>query len=179
MNYTSQAHLEFFKSRGPEIGTVKVLRLNDHAELPTYGSAGAAGMDLYANFAGMRGEAPEPHGYGLAPEDDFLTILPGDRKLIKTGISVAIPRSTYARVAPRSGLAYKSGIDVMAGVIDEDYRGEVGVILINHGMEAFVVKHGDRVAQLIIEKYLPSFVTEVTEHDSTERGAGAFGSTGK
>lgn len=157
--------VNFRETRGYDTGTVRVKKLNKHAKLPTYGSAGAAGMDLYANFEDMVG--------------DCCNIPAGERRLIKTGISVEIPRHTYARVAPRSGLAFKSGIDVMAGVIDEDYRGEVGVILINHGTIPFTVTHGDRVAQLIIEKYMPCFVTEVTEHSDTERGSGAFGSTGK
>jgi dUTP pyrophosphatase len=165
MTNTQEDMIAFQRSRGAEAGIVLVKRLNEHARLPTYGSSGAAGMDLYANFNDMLGR--------------FCIIPPGERMLIKTGISIEIPRNTYARVAPRSGLAYKNGIDVLAGVIDEDYRGEVGVILINHGVETFTVTHGDRVAQLIIEKYVPCFVTEVTEHVRTERGAGAFGSTGK
>lgn len=146
-------------------GIVRVKKLNPHATIPTYGSNGAAGMDLYANFAEEDGSA--------------FNIPPGARRLIKTGISIEIPRGTYARVAPRSGLAYKSGIDVMAGVIDEDYRGDVGVILINLGSGDFVVKHGDRIAQLIIEQYMPCLPIEVSELDTTNRGAGGFGSTGK
>lgn len=156
---------DFLALRGGLTGIVGVKRLNEHAMLPTYGSAKAAGMDLYANFADMEGNC--------------CMLPPGDRTLIKTGISIEIPTNTYARVAPRSGLAFKNGIAVMAGVIDEDYRGEVGVILINHGKEPFVVVHGDRIAQLIIERYMPCYVREVSEHAATERGAGAFGSTGK
>jgi len=97
---------------------------------------------------------------------------------VKTDLSIAIPRGTYARVAPRSGLAWKKFIDVGAGVVDYDYRGNVGVILFNHGDEDFEVKKGDRVAQLILEQILTPDVVECEDLDATERGAGGFGSTG-
>lgn len=168
MDYTEQqvadAVRAFRMQRTVPTDVMRVQKLNEHATLPTYGSSGAAGMDLYANFSA--------EGIGMG------SIAPGERRLIKTGIAIAIPRGHYARVAPRSGLAFKNGIAVMAGVIDEDYRGEVGVILINHGTEDFVVKHGDRIAQLIIEKYTPCLPIEVSSLDDTERGAGGFGSTG-
>jgi len=100
------------------------------------------------------------------------------KELVKTDLSVAIPKGTYARVAPRSGLAWKKFIDVGAGVVDYDYRGNVGVILFNHGEEDFVVQKGDRVAQLILERIVTPDVVECEELEDTERGAGGFGSTG-
>eukprot|EP00958_Prasinococcus_capsulatus_P023990 scaffold3691_cov394-Prasinococcus_capsulatus_cf.AAC.10 len=107
------------------------------------------------------------------------TVVPsGGRALVKTGLSIAIPQGTYARIAPRSGLAYKSGIDVGAGVVDYDYRGEVGVILFNFGNEDFQVRKGDRIAQLILEKIATPEVVEVSDLDDTVRGEGGFGSTG-
>lgn len=142
-----------------------IKRLAPSAILPTYGSAFAAGMDLHAL---LPVELP----------DQGLTIAPGERKLIQTGISVAIPAGWYGRVAPRSGLAYKHGIDVLAGVIDSDYRGEIGVILLNTGSEAFVVRHGDRIAQLVIERAPQASLVEVDDLPATDRGAGGFGSTG-
>lgn len=169
MNYTpeqvSEASRAFRIQRGVPTDIIRVKKLNEHATIPTYGSAGAAGMDLYANFVDFEGDMHE--------------LWPGERKLFKTGLAIAIPLGHYARVAPRSGLAFKSGIDVMAGVIDEDYRGEVGVILINLSDRIFEVKHGDRIAQLIIEKYTPCLQVEVDDLDDTSRGSGGFGSTGK
>ena len=100
------------------------------------------------------------------------------KELVKTDLSIAIPLGTYARVAPRSGLAWKKFIDVGAGVVDYDYRGNVGVILFNHGDEDFEVKKGDRVAQLILEQILTPEVVECDDLDDTARGAGGFGSTG-
>lgn len=102
----------------------------------------------------------------------------GGKELVKTDLSIAIPKGTYARVAPRSGLAWKKFIDVGAGVVDYDYRGNVGVILFNHGKEDFEVKVGDRVAQLILEQIMTPEVVECEDLDETERGAGGFGSTG-
>lgn len=121
-------------------------------------------MDLYADLGGAGKTA---------------SLLPGERRLLKTGISIALPARFYGRVAPRSGLAYKHGIDVMAGVIDSDYRGPVGVILINHGHDMFDIKHGDRIAQMIITPYHTAMLEPVEELPDTERGAGGFGSTGK
>ena len=100
------------------------------------------------------------------------------KELVKTDLSVAIPKGTYARVAPRSGLAWKKFIDVGAGVVDYDYRGNVGVILFNHGEEDFVVRKGDRVAQLILERIVTPDVVECEDLEDTERGAGGFVSTG-
>ena len=107
-------------------------------------------------------------------------VLPaGKRHLVRTGLELAIPPNHYGRVAPRSGLAVKAGIDVMAGVIDEDYRGEVGVVLVNLGDEPVTINVGDRIAQLLVEKIGKPEVVEVFQPlDATERGANGFGSTG-
>ena len=144
-----------------------VERTGENATLPTYGSEHSAGMDLYANFADF--EPGQPFGTNLRP---------GERRLIHTGISMAIPASHYGRIAPRSGLAYKKGIDVLAGVIDADYRGDIGVILINLGHDPVGVAHGDRIAQLIIEPYRRAVILE-RYLDDTERGSGGWGSTGR
>lgn len=132
---------------------------------PTRGSAQAAGFDLCACI-----------------NDEFIVIRPGERVLIKTGVRVAIPSGRYGRIAPRSGLAYKNGIDVLAGVIDSDYRGDVGVILLNTGHTEFAIKDGDRIAQLIIEKIDMSdfeVVESVKDILPSARGEGGFGSTGQ
>ena len=100
------------------------------------------------------------------------------KELVKTDLSIAIPEDTYARIAPRSGLAWKNFIDTGAGVVDYDYRGNVGVILFNHGDQDFPIKKGDRVAQLILERIMTPEVVEVDSLDETDRGAGGFGSTG-
>ncbi|GAB5035197.1 deoxyuridine 5-triphosphate nucleotidohydrolase [Nannochloropsis oceanica] len=143
-------------SRPTEVMQVK--RLSQHAVLPVRGSEWAA-------------------GYDLASAED--TVVPaGGKALVKTDLSIAIPENTYARIAPRSGLAWKKHIDVGAGVVDYDYRGPVGVVLFNHGQEDFPVVKGDRVAQLILEKICMARVEEVTELSETKRGAGGFGSTG-
>lgn len=98
--------------------------------------------------------------------------------IVKTDLSIAIPHGTYARIAPRSGLAVKNFIDTGAGVVDEDYRGAVGVVLFNHGDSDFNVKQGDRIAQLILERIMTPEVVEVDALDETTRGAGGYGSTG-
>ncbi|KAK4390687.1 Deoxyuridine 5'-triphosphate nucleotidohydrolase [Sesamum angolense] len=137
---------------------LRVKKLSEKAILPSRGSPLSAGYDLSS-----------------AAE----TKVPARGKaLIPTDLSIAIPEGTYARVAPRSGLAWKHSIDVGAGVIDADYRGPVGVILFNHSDVDFEVKAGDRIAQLIIEKIVTPEVTEVDDLDSTHRGSGGFGSTG-
>lgn len=135
-----------------------VQRINPEAVIPTRATPGSAGMDLYAI--------------------DDVVIQPGDIKLLKLGIKVAIPEGYYGRIAPRSGLAVKYGIDVLAGVVDADYRHEVGVVLINHGKEAYTVKKHDRIAQLIIERIAVVNTEEVESLDDTQR-SGGFGSTGK
>ncbi|XP_065403981.1 deoxyuridine 5'-triphosphate nucleotidohydrolase, mitochondrial isoform X3 [Macaca fascicularis] len=138
---------------------LRFARLSDHATAPTRGSARAAGYDLYSAY-------------------DY-TIPPMEKALVKTDIQIALPSGCYGRVAPRSGLAAKYFIDVGAGVIDEDYRGNVGVVLFNFGKEKFEVKKGDRIAQLICERIFYPEIEEVQALDDTERGSGGFGSTGK
>lgn len=146
------------------------VRLLDHFDpslpLPTYETTGAAGADLRASFE----TGDRPAG---------LTLAPGQRALIPTGLSMAIPFGMEAQIRPRSGLAFKHGVTVAnaPGTIDSDYRGEVKVLLINLGAEPFLVRHGDRIAQMVVAP-----VTLVTfsqgDLDDTERGVGGFGSTG-
>lgn len=138
--------------------SLQVRLLSEDATVPKRGTPYAAGYDLSSA--------------------EYNEVPARGRKLIKTDIAVAIPSGTYARVAPRSGLAFKHGIDVMAGVIDEDYRGAVGVILYNTSDEPFQVSIGDRIAQLILEKIETPLVNVVEELDETGRGEGGFGSTG-
>ena len=136
--------------------------------LPGYASAGAAGADLRANLA-------------EADRDAGLTLEPGARALIPTGLRMAIPEGCEVQVRPRSGLALKHGISLpnTPGTIDSDYRGEVGVILINLGRDPFVVTHGERIAQMIVAPVLQADFTLSEELDETARGAGGFGSTGR
>ncbi|XP_062079727.1 deoxyuridine 5'-triphosphate nucleotidohydrolase-like [Humulus lupulus] len=136
----------------------RVKRLSEKAVIPTRGS-------------------PLSAGYDLSSATD--TKVPARGKaLVPTDLSIAVPEGTYARIAPRSGLAWKHSIDVGAGVIDADYRGPVGVILFNYSDVDFEVKLGDRIAQLIIEKIITPDVMEVEDLDATVRGSGGFGSTG-
>ena len=137
---------------------LRVKRLTIDAILPTRGSGGAVGYDLYST--------------------DEIIIPPTHRGLISTGIAIVLPNNVYGRVAPRSGLAVKYGIQVGAGVIDPDYTGEVKVVLFNHGDKNFEVKKGDRIAQLILERCETPQVEEIGLLLETERGAGGFGSTG-
>jgi dUTP pyrophosphatase len=138
---------------------INVTRLVPHAVLPTRGTPGAAGYDLYST--------------------DNYVVFPGHRVVVSTGISVQLPSGTYGRIAPRSGLAVKHGLDTLAGVIDPDYAGEVKVVLVNTDMRIpFVIKPGYRIAQLILEKYEQADVVEVGSVADTERGADGFGSTG-
>lgn len=129
-------------------------------------------------------EATLPHratdgsaGYDLCAAVDC-SVEGGGRLAIATELSVAVPSGHYGRIAPRSGLAMKQGINVGAGVLDSDYRGKVGVILFNHSDITFEVKAGDRIAQLILERISTPKVVEVDEMEATERGTGGFGSTG-
>jgi dUTP pyrophosphatase len=144
------------------IPQVRVVYKGKHA-LPSYATAHSAGMDLRANL-----EAP-------------ITLAPGERALVKTGLFLELPEGTEAQVRPRSGLAFKHGVTVLnaPGTIDADYRGEVGVILINHGPEPFEVKDGERIAQLVIARYERVTFTEVADLTMSERGAGGFGHTGR
>jgi dUTP pyrophosphatase len=138
---------------------VSVKKLTQTAQLPAKAHEDDAGFDLYS-------------------DRDFI-VYPETRRLIGTGIAVAIPRGYYGRIAPRSGLAFKNGIDVLAGVVDAGYRNEVGVILINFGDKPFEIKNGDRVAQLIIEKVDPFKIEEVKEFfTNTHRGMSGWGSSG-
>ncbi len=137
---------------------IEIKKLSENAVVPTQGSHYAAGYDLYAAEEG--------------------TVLAECRLLVKTNIAVSIPEGYYGRIAPRSGLAYKSGIDIMAGVIDADYRGDIGVILYNTDVKDFEFKRGDRIAQLIIEKCHNVEWQEVNELEDSVRSDGGFGSTG-
>ena len=143
--------------------TLLVKRL-DHArgELPGYQTEGSAGLDLRAGIS------------------DPVRIESGARELIPTGLEIAVPPGYEAQVRPRSGLAIKHGVTVVnsPGTIDSDYRGEVGVILINHGAPSFEVTPGMRIAQLVVAPVARVALTEVAELDATERGAGGFGHTG-
>lgn len=142
---------------------VRVKRLHPNATLPEYKSGAAAGMDLAAAL-----DAP-------------VTLLPGARALIPTGIAIALPPGTEGQVRPRSGLALKHGVTCLnsPGTLDEDFRGHVGVILINHGQEPFTIQHGERIAQLVIARVERAEVQVVDELDDTPRGSGGFGSTGR
>ncbi|MGG5810986.1 dUTP diphosphatase [Falsiroseomonas sp. CW058] len=142
--------------------TLAVMRLTTSAAIPSRGSAGAVGYDLCADLQ----EAGE------------VTIHPRGRAAIPTGIAVAIPEGLYGRIAPRSGLALKAGVDVFGGVIDPDYRGEIKVILHNSGSEPLTIGHGDRIAQIILERVAVMPVMEVDRLDATVRGSSGFGSTG-
>ncbi|HOE88922.1 MAG TPA: dUTP diphosphatase [Sphaerochaeta sp.] len=141
---------------------VKVLALKAGASLPAYQTAGSAGADLKALL------------------DEPVVIEPGNRALIPTGIALELPVGYEAQIRPRSGLAAKAGLTVLnaPGTIDSDYRGEVTVILINHGSEAAIVRNGDRIAQLVIAPVVQASFSPADALDSTERGSGGFGSTG-
>ena len=147
--------------------TIQIARLphSEGIDLPSYGTAGAAGMDLRA----------------AVPEDQDLVIQPGARALVPTGLTIAVPAGYEAQVRPRSGLALKHGITCLnsPGTIDSDYRGEVGVILANLGPEAFTIRRGDRIAQMVVAAYATVAWDETNSLDETRRGAGGFGSTGQ
>lgn len=146
--------------------TLEVIRLPHGADLPlpSYQSAGAAGLDLLAAVA----------------EDAPLTLVPGARALIPTGIALALPAGTEAQVRPRSGLALRHGITILnsPGTIDADYRGEIQVILVNFGHDPFTVVRGMRIAQLIIAPVLRVMLHARLNLDETTRGVAGFGSTG-
>ncbi len=145
---------------------VQVLRLPHGADLPlpAYQSEHAAGLDLLA----------------AVPADAPVTLAPGARAMIPTGLAFALPPGTEGQVRPRSGLAAKNGVTVLntPGTIDADYRGEVQVILINHDTVPFVVTRGTRIAQLVVAAVLRADLRQVTSLDTTGRGTGGFGSTG-
>jgi dUTP pyrophosphatase len=147
--------------------TVRVTRL-PHGEglpLPAYETAQAAGMDLRA----------------AVPDDEPLTLRPGARAATPTGLAIALPAGFEGQVRPRSGLALKAGVTCLntPGTIDADYRGEVKVILINLGEEDFVIRRGERIAQLVVAPVVQATWEEVASLDETARGAGGFGSTGR
>ena len=144
------------------------LRRLPHAEglaLPAYETEGAAGMDLRA----------------AVPEDGPVTLAPGERRMIPTGLTMAIPEGYEVQVRPRSGLAARHGLTCLnsPGTVDSDYRGEVQVILINLGQEIFVVKRGERIAQMVVAPVTRGVFREVDTLPETVRGEGGFGSTGR
>lgn len=148
------------KKKSNEAMTVRFKKINPEAILPAYAHPGDAGLDV------------------RSIED--LTLQPGARALVKTGLVMELPPDAEAQVRPRSGLALKFGVTVLntPGTIDAGYRGEVGVILINHGDAPFEIRKGDRIAQIVIATVVHAGIVEVAEVDSSERGAGGFGSTG-
>ncbi|XP_069101796.1 deoxyuridine 5'-triphosphate nucleotidohydrolase, mitochondrial-like [Argopecten irradians] len=138
---------------------LRFAKLTENAFTPTRGSKLAAGYDLYSAY-------------------DY-TIPARQKQIVKTDIQIALPDGCYGRVAPRSGLAAKHFIDIGAGVIDQDYRGNVGVVMFNHAEKEFKVNKGDRIAQLVCERiYIPE-LEEAESLDDTDRGSGGFGSTGQ
>jgi|SRR5210317_695140 dUTP pyrophosphatase len=140
---------------------IKIINKSGH-DLPRYETDLSAGVDLRANI------------------DEAITLAPLQRQLIKTGLFMALPKGYEAQVRPRSGLALKKGITVLntPGTIDADYRGEIGVILVNLSNEPFTVENGERIAQMVIAKCEQANFIAVEELDETDRGAGGFGSTG-
>ena len=132
--------------------------------LPAYQTADAAGLDLFA----------------AVPEDSPMMLAPGKQAMVPTGLAIALPPGFEAQVRPRSGLAAKHGVTVLnsPGTIDADYRGEVKVLLINHGPVPFVIESGMRIAQLVVAAYAAPTIVETESLDETERGAAGFGSTG-
>jgi dUTP pyrophosphatase len=141
---------------------INIINQSKHA-LPAYETVASAGMDLRANLS------------------EGLLLKSGERLLVPTGLFIALPEGYEAQIRPRSGLAFKHGITVLnsPGTIDADYRGEVKVLLINHGAEDFEIKDGERIAQMVIAAHARIEWNSVTELEETERGAGGFGSTGK
>ena len=141
--------------------TVSIINRSHHA-LSSYSTPLSAGMDIRANL------------------DEAITLQPGERRLIPTGLFIALPEGYEAQIRPRSGLAIKHGITVLnsPGTIDADYRGEIGIILINHSDQAFVIEDGERVGQMVVAQYSRVQWAETDSLDETERGAGGFGHTG-
>ena len=140
---------------------IQIINKSNH-ELPNYETIASAGMDLRANI------------------NEAITLKPLERTIVKTGLFIALPIGTEAQVRPRSGLAAKNGITVLnaPGTVDADYRGEIGVILVNISNEDFVINNGERIAQLVIAKHERAEWEQTDSLDETERGAGGFGSTG-
>jgi len=144
---------------------VKIKRLRQDATIPTYGSAEAAGADVYAVF----------------DKNDDLWLAPGERRMISTGIAVELPVGFEFQVRPRSGLAAKHGLTIVntPGTVDSDYRGEIKVILLNTSNKAYQMSPGERIGQLVIAPVLRAQFAEVEELDISDRGAAGFGSTGR
>jgi dUTP pyrophosphatase len=139
---------------------IKFKKIHEEAVIPKYAKLGDAGMDLHSI--------------------EETAILPGEHKLVKTGLQMQIPLGYEAQVRPRSGLALKNKITVLntPGTVDSGYRGEIGVILMNHSQEIFKINKHDRIAQMVIAKHETPEIQEVEELDNSERGEGGFGSTG-
>jgi dUTP pyrophosphatase len=150
-----------------EIDVARVAERDPEVPLPSYETEGAAGMDLRANLA-----APD--------RAQGLSLAPGERALVPTGIALGIPPGWEVQIRPRSGLALKRGVTLVnaPGTIDSDYRGEIGVILINHGAETVTVTHGERIAQMVAAPVARAVLRETAALGGTARGAGGFGSTG-
>jgi dUTP pyrophosphatase len=141
---------------------IKVINRSTN-ELPAYATSLSAGMDIRANLS------------------ESLILQPLERKLVPTGLFLEIPEGFEVQIRPRSGLAFKHGITVLnsPGTIDADYRGEVGVLLVNLSNEPFEIQHGERIAQMVVVSYTQAELIETTELSATDRGSGGFGSTGK
>jgi dUTP pyrophosphatase len=146
----------------PHDPDVKLVKLNARARTPAYATAGAAGADLYALL------------------DETVMLLPGERRLVPTGLKIELPAGYEAQVRPRSGLAVKAGVTVLnsPGTIDEDYRGELQVILANFGAAPFEIRDGDRIAQLVVAPVSRAVFAEVENLAESARASGGFGSTG-
>ena len=138
---------------------MRIQLINEYAKVPVKATLHAAGYDLFST--------------------ETKTLIPGERHLFKTGIKMEIPVGKYGRIAPRSGLAFKKGLDVMAGVIDADYRGDVGVLLINLSLNEITITQGDAIAQMIFETYHDVDIEISQDLNTTERGEGGFGHTDK
>jgi len=156
------------QSMGPAIGVMLEDWADPDVALPSYETAGAAGADLRANLP-------------LADRAAGIVLAPGARALLPSGFRMEIPSGWEVQVRPRSGLALKHGVTVLngPGTIDSDYRGPVGVLLINLGSKPFVVNHGDRIAQLVVAPVAQARMERVETLGATERGDGGFGSTGR
>jgi dUTP pyrophosphatase len=141
---------------------IKRMKKSRLVPMPQYMTRGASGMDLFASL------------------EKEVTLEPGERKLIPTGIAVAIPEGFEGQVRPRSGLAIQNGIGMVngPGTIDSDYRGEIGVLLINFGKQPFTIHHGERIAQMVISRILQATLEEVDDLPATQRQGGGFGHTG-
>jgi dUTP pyrophosphatase len=141
---------------------IQIKKLSNSVSIPKYETPGSSGMDVAAHI------------------ENNITINPGEKALISTGFSIAIPRGYEVQIRPRSGLAAKKNITVLntPGTIDADYRGEIKVILINHGKEKFVIENGERIAQMVVCPVIQANLEEVKVLSETERGSGGFGSTG-